>query len=454
MALPATLVFEVRPTNGTADGGGSFDPSVAAAGTDFSQQNAVQVAYADLVVGAVNTDVSSAAAPFTAADVGNTLVITTTGGGGAWTVGHYNIRSHAAGVVRLDRSPAAVASTAGVGNLGGARSGYSNGVTPIQGIFIAGNTVHVKNEAWNEAVALTVLGAAGAPITHIGYGAARGDNPTGATRPTNNRAAAAGDAFTITANNILKYIIATAAGDAGFSITSQPVRLEFCRATANTGEGLEGGGNLAFLIGFESDLNGVGGTSTTIGAIFGGYIHDNTGQGVVAGANGFNMEFTIIDSNSSHGVSGLTSQSQVLFNTIYGSTGANTDGASWGTPNAGALFIGNILATNNRYGVNATDGDSMYSNFNDFSGNGTAARNNVPTGAGDSTLDPQFTNAAAGNFTIGSNLKALGFPGVFPGALTTGYLDMGAAQRQEAGAGGSFGARTVNIGGSLTLGAG
>lgn len=37
------------------------------------------------------------------------------------------------------------------------------------------------------------------------------------------------------------------------------------------------------------------------------------------------------------------------------------------------------------------------------------------------------------NFAVGTNLKATGFPGVFPGGLTTGYMDIGAAQRQESG---------------------
>jgi hypothetical protein len=44
------------------------------------------------------------------------------------------------------------------------------------------------------------------------------------------------------------------------------------------------------------------------------------------------------------------------------------------------------------------------------------------------------------NFAIGTNLKAKGFPGAFPAGLTTGYLDIGAAQRQEAGAGGQHAA--------------
>ena len=39
------------------------------------------------------------------------------------------------------------------------------------------------------------------------------------------------------------------------------------------------------------------------------------------------------------------------------------------------------------------------------------------------------------NFAIGTNLKALGFPGTFYGSETTGYMDPGAAQRQEAGGG-------------------
>lgn len=48
------------------------------------------------------------------------------------------------------------------------------------------------------------------------------------------------------------------------------------------------------------------------------------------------------------------------------------------------------------------------------------------------------------NFNVGTNLKATGYPGVFPGGLTTGYLDIGAVQRQEAGGGGSGGSFTFS----------
>lgn len=44
------------------------------------------------------------------------------------------------------------------------------------------------------------------------------------------------------------------------------------------------------------------------------------------------------------------------------------------------------------------------------------------------------------DYSIGTNLKAQGFPGPFYGSATTGYMDIGAVQRQEAGggSGGSF----------------
>jgi hypothetical protein len=43
------------------------------------------------------------------------------------------------------------------------------------------------------------------------------------------------------------------------------------------------------------------------------------------------------------------------------------------------------------------------------------------------------------NFAVGTNLKATGFPGEFPGSTTTGYLDIGAVQREEPAGGGQAG---------------
>jgi hypothetical protein len=48
------------------------------------------------------------------------------------------------------------------------------------------------------------------------------------------------------------------------------------------------------------------------------------------------------------------------------------------------------------------------------------------------TVDPEFTNPAGDDFSIGDNLKALGFPTDNLG-ITRSYVDIGAAQRQETG---------------------
>lgn len=58
------------------------------------------------------------------------------------------------------------------------------------------------------------------------------------------------------------------------------------------------------------------------------------------------------------------------------------------------------------------------------------------------TLNANITSSGAGtgiawqittghDFSVGTNLKATGFPGNLPGSATTGYMDIGAVQRQE-----------------------
>lgn len=55
------------------------------------------------------------------------------------------------------------------------------------------------------------------------------------------------------------------------------------------------------------------------------------------------------------------------------------------------------------------------------------------------TTDPTFTNAGSGDFSIGTNLKAQGYPtSAIAGGGTTSYVDIGAAQRQEAASGGGM----------------
>ena len=67
----------------------------------------------------------------------------------------------------------------------------------------------------------------------------------------------------------------------------------------------------------------------------------------------------------------------------------------------------------------------------------------VQTLSSNATADKVWYIIQGRNFAIGTNLKAEAYPGLFPGGLTTGYMDIGAVQRQEAGGGGGLAANPV-----------
>jgi hypothetical protein len=99
MALSANTIYELR-TNGNDTNGGAFAPAVTTASTKT-----------DLVVDATFPNkVSSAGYGFTSVDVGRWIAIVA---GTGWTLGYYVIKAVVAGLATLDKSPAAVGTTAG-----------------------------------------------------------------------------------------------------------------------------------------------------------------------------------------------------------------------------------------------------------------------------------------------------------------------------------------------------
>lgn len=437
-ALAATTVWEIRPANGSDLNGGCVNSATVV--TDYSQQDAAQLSLTDLAVADGTTAVvTSAAAGFTSAMVGNCLHIES---GTNWEPSFYAIVTFtSSSQVTLDRSPASAAATLGVGKVGGAAKTFESATTiDITDLLAGGHIVWVKNETgWNENVLLGSDNSNGAPVTIEGYNTSRGDNPTGSNRPTNDRAGGAGDAFTLdgtSGNHILKHLIGKSAADKGFETSDTNSICINCRATANTGIGF--GSRWVHLIGVESDTNSGDGVdyATDQGDVHASAIHDNTLIGIDMGAGGESATFNLIYDNGDDGIEEANGggKTHISNNTIDGNTGAATDGFETTTPSAGKVVTNNIFSNNGNYGVNATDGDSAYSDYNDFFGNVTAARINFPTGDNDSTADPTFTDAANDDFSIGTNLKALGIPNAGNSAwpLTDGYTDIGAAQRQEA----------------------
>jgi hypothetical protein len=106
-----------------------------------------------------------------------------------------------------------------------------------------------------------------------------------------------------------------------------------------------------------------------------------------------------------------------------------------------ATIYNNIFSNNtggSKYAINVAAGSAKISDmsapFIDYNCfyNNTSNYNGISAGAHDTTgTDPGYTAASTGNFTIGTALKALGWPGTVRNSGGTSYTDPGAFQRQE-----------------------
>src|SRR5438876_9228197 len=115
--LSSTGIYEVR-SGGNDANSGLFDPAIAGATTDYTQQTAPQFTYSDLVIGnPTTTSLTSVARPFSTCDIGNSIRIS---GGTGFTTGLYEIVSVAGNVATMDRAVGTAGSTSGAGRLGGA----------------------------------------------------------------------------------------------------------------------------------------------------------------------------------------------------------------------------------------------------------------------------------------------------------------------------------------------
>jgi uncharacterized protein (TIGR02217 family) len=178
MAYDRDTEWRVR-SDGSDSNGGGFN--LAAAGTNYANQAAAQVAFTDLVIDAVtNTKATSALNPFTSLHEGNVVNIVS---GVGFTVQRAQVLSVALGVATFDRSLGTLGSTGGNGNLGGALA------TPalVASLYVDGNVIKVKKATYNTAATITfaVGGADGKPNCIIGYDVTDDDNGMPTIRATN-----------------------------------------------------------------------------------------------------------------------------------------------------------------------------------------------------------------------------------------------------------------------------
>ena len=213
-----------------------------------------------------------------------------------------------------------------------------------------------------------------------------------------------------------------------------------------------------------SEISGVGGdgillnNNASFGLFYGNYIHDVGGDGIDGSANGMHPTLinNIIDSATGRGIYlGGSYTSATNFITINGNTvyGCGDSGLEIADTDAMMTLTNNIFSQNGNaageYNVEWTAGTAQiislhgWNVFYHSGGGGGANLLNLTVNAqvtsSEFTTDTEFTNAAGGDFSISSTspAKAAGFPGTFLGG-STGYLDIGAVQRQESSGGGGI----------------
>lgn len=456
-ALSITTVWEVRPTNGLDTNGGGFDAGVGSPGTDFSQQNAVQVAYTDLVVGATTTQVTSAASPFGSTYPGNLIHIAS---GAGCTTGWFEVVSVAGVTATLDRSAGTAASTC-TASLGGALQTLTQlntnmALTTGVNAWIKAESIITTSAGFTFSYGGTGASNHGSAVQ--GYTSTRGDggyltvqasastsgsaliNVSSASGSTfrnfiidcNSKANTAGINAQGTAVVTLENVLAkTCSSSGGVTFNNSGHVCRFCLVTGQS----SGAG---FLLTQSNGPNYCQFCAAIAGTVTG----FNLGSGSCYQCISANNTGASSDCFSSTGDSGQAVG--LLFSIAYkcGRDGLRINGADTVT------VISSVFYGNTGVGLNNITAGSPLAytlNYNAVGGNGTA-RTNVTAGANDVTLtaDP-YTSGGSNIFTMnsaaggGALLVGAGFPGLFSvGGVSVGLgnADIGTLQHSSGGGGG------------------
>lgn len=448
-SLPTVTTWEVRPSVGAATNGGCF--VTGASGTDFSQQNAAQYTFTDLVIGATTTNVISVSHSFVAADVGNCMQISA---GTGFTKGIYEIVSVAAGVATLDRSAGVAASSGGTYAVGGALDSTTSILTRLglnsasQGT--SGNTIYLKATG-NLVYTATQANFDVTNFMLIGYTTTRGDGGQATITTATN------SVILFQVNNtgqqwMFQNIIFTSTATTRLAAVDDNANttdyLYFYNCTFNgvlsAVHTTAQAHNVVFINSIiENCTSSTAAINLTAIAlhVYGTKIHDNTGDGVRingtsnAGVSGLAwFVSSVIKSNGGRGISnigdlqgngavGLFVDNCAVINNV--GDGINSQGT--GTNFGQLVGVSNtIIDSNGGFGVNVAPPGNLasgtfamnygFSNF--YRANTSGARNNFSVLPGDitGTADP-FTNRAAGDFSLnttaggGAACRNAGWPG-------------------------------------------
>jgi len=197
-------------------------------------------------------------------------------------------------------------------------------------------------------------------------------------------------------------------------------------------------------------------------------IRSGGANGILANGSRFCMtiEQNDIYGNSSHGIS-LASTGNLVNdqlpairnNTIHGNTGDGIRNAGSSTQycnHGNFIYENNNITSNGGYAINFT-GASITDDLlfrwgvrfrNNNTGTGATANTSgvsnitlTTTGIDNITVDPDYTDAANGDFSVGTSVKDLAYPTAVKAGTSPArsYVDIGSYQREESSVGGGTG---------------
>jgi hypothetical protein len=328
-------------------------------------------------------------------------------------------------------------------NIGGA----IDGIGVCSASYVAGNIVYIK--AGTYTISSATIGAVGGVFSSVGntyiegYNATRGD---------------LGTAPLLQASGISAFTMIIAGGGG-----STIVNVNMDGAGLGTSRGINTGGSV-YKCKAENFTNNAFTTSSTSVCYFceatgcstnepfdqvnavGCIAHDNTFIGFGLGAGTYIIN-CISESNSGAASDGFAFSASATRSVCMNCVAYN-NGRDGFRCDADAVFLINCIAEDNAgWGFNDLNQAAIIfdacSGFSNGSGEITIGTGKLARSIDfDTTASSAFTDAANGDFSLnntagaGADQRGAGKPGPYLNALTTGYLDRGAAQHQDAGGGG------------------
>ncbi len=420
MALNGTQQWWIRADGDELNGGG-YDAAVSGAGVNYSDQAAAQLSLTDVVTTGTTT-VSSVTGGFTSNMIGNIIRIAGDD--------YYMITARAStNSITVDRTTGTA--TGQSARVGGAHPGfvnYASGGTATQPAMTtpltSGHTINVRGSGSDNG---------SADYTQSGYYEVPGGDPD-----TNGRIQVLGynGRPCFSPNGLMFYntsywtfrhikLLPTGVSSVSLGVlrgTSGLVADDILCDVNGLDVTVFSGALIALNCHIFNTGSTTAGSLTAVimqpngGAMFGCSIRAAQSDGVLLTNGGSIRASVISDLGNGHAI--MLSGNNATPNMIIEVTVDNVSGSgvSSGGPECDSvLIIRNCIFSNcGAYGLDLSSSAPtmglLISDYNDFWSNTSGDYHFVTAGPNDLALDPQFTDAGSGDYTIGTNLKAKGTP--------------------------------------------